>query len=227
VSKIHTLLKLQDFKAVSSHLVYLMGASKLREHLRIDIEASYKDIQEIINTKIEKLEKEIESTESYVLLRQQLDLVKAMVANLSPQLSDTNTTMANKLEQLLQNHTEQQYTNTLLLINTLDKEGNCFVEAKQKYLMDLLAYNLNLLVEVEKLFDGCTYYQVATDALDKVLNSHEARFLVDLSKEPVSCDLRLHFKVLKDFNQAQSLVLHTSIKAQKLFSKVEKAYSQL
>lgn len=199
ISKIHTLLELHDYQAAETHLQHLASSSKLRDHLKsgIDIETAFKDIREVINSHMEKADREIRSSESYPLVRQRLDQVKSISSNLQSHLSEPNKAVLPKLEQYLQERVKQQHTDISSQINTFAKEGNHFVESKDKYLADLLAHNLSVMSEVDQLFQGCTHYQSSTDALNKVLAHQSYKFTTEISKAPTSPDLSLSFKVLK------------------------------
>jgi hypothetical protein len=229
VAQIHTLLDLHDYKAADTHLNHLAGAYRLREHVKsgIEIENSFKVIREVINTRTAFAESDIEITESYVLVRQKLDLVKSISAHLASHLNDANKVLAVKLEYLLQERVKKQYTAIMAQINSLTREGNVFVEAKDKYLTELLANNLSVMAEVDKLFEGCTHYHTSTEALNKILAFHHTRFLAELSKQPTPPELQLSFKVLKSVSQSQSLLAHSSTESQLLFGRVEKALLQL
>jgi len=229
IAKIYTLIDIHDYKAVDTHLSYLISANRIRDYIKssVDIETSFKDIRDVINTRMLAAAKDIEIAESYMLARQKLDLVKDISSNLQSHLTDTNKGLAAKLEHSLQERVKKQFADIKAQIDSLSKTGNFFVEASEKYLTELLAYNLSKLAEVDKLFDGCTHYFSATDDLNKVIALHCGRFISELPKEPTSQELSLNFRVLKEVNRCQSLLSHTSVESQSCYSKVEKALLQL
>ena len=234
VAKIHTLLDSNDFNSADAHLGHLIGLaniSGLYDHIRssIDIAYSCTDIREVINTRMTTTEREIEAAESYTLMRQRLDLVKAMSSDLHLHLNDANKALVARLEYLLSDRINRQYTDIISQINALGKEGDHFVAAqeKDKYLTELLAHNLSLMADVDKLHEDCTQYRSATEALNDVLSSHGEKFLSELPKEPTSSELALSFKVLKDVSRSQCLLVHTSAESQSLYGRCERALSQL
>ena len=232
VAKIHTLVNINDYKAADAylgHLILLASISRLRDHIKsgIDIENSLKDVREVINTRMTAAEREIETTESYVLVRQRLDQVKDISSHLQSHLSDANKVLAAKLENLLQERVTRQHMDILFQINLLSTEGNRFVEAQDKYLTEMLAYNLSIMAEVDKLFEGCAHYYKATETLNEVLAFHSTKFVEDLSTEPVSTELALSFMVLQEFNRSQSLAAHTSPESRSMYGKCERTLSQL
>ena len=232
VAKIHTLVNINDYKAADTylgHLILLASIARLRDRIKsgIDIENSLKDVREVINTCVTAAEREIETTESYVLVRQRLDQVKNISSHLQSHLGDANKVLAAKLENLLQERVTRQYTDILSQINLLSREGNRFVEAQDKYLTELLAYNLSIMAEVDKLFEGCTHYHKATETLNKVLAFHGTKFVQEISTEPVSTELALSFMVLQEFNRSQLLAAHTSPESRSLYGNCERTLSQL
>ena len=153
--------------------------------------------------------------------------MKDISFHLQSHLNDANKVLAAKLDYIIQERVKKQYTDIMSQINSLGREGNHFVEAQDKYLTELLAYNLSLMAEIDRLYEGCTHYHNVTEALNKVIAFHSAKFIAELSKEPTSPDLALSFRVLKDCSRSQSLMAHASGESQSIYGRCERALSQL
>lgn len=228
VAKIYNLMDLSDYKSVGIHLNHLAGASKIHEHISGEVVAnSIKDILETINSRMSQAERDIDASESYILVREKFDLVKAISSHLHTYLSDYNKTLVAKIESALRERVEQQFADLRDQINSLSRHGNRFLEQNEAYLTDLMAYNFRLLSQVDKLFEGCTHYRSAIETLSKTLAEHSSKFMSELSKIPISPDLQLSFRVLRAVNQTQLLVSHVSQETHSLYREAEKALLQL
>jgi hypothetical protein len=223
--KIHDLLEINDYKAVNTYLEHFIGAYDLREYISqsVTIENTLRDIREVINTHVTKAAKDIEVSESYVAMRQNLDLVQSITSHLLQYLNEANKNMTTKLEYQLHERIKQQYTDIIKDITDF-QDGNFLVN--EKYIVDRLSHNLALMAEVDKLFEDCTHYHSATEALTQVLTLHSAKFMEEFSRGLISADLRLSFRVLKEYNRAHTLAVHTSRELQGLYERAEKALLQ-
>jgi ABC-type transporter Mla subunit MlaD len=229
VATINARIEVHDYSAVNELLEHLAEASYRLQRIvesGIDLECSYRDIREVINARLVSAARDIEVAESYILMRQKLDLVKLIALYLPSHLSEENKDLPVRLDAILRERVTHQSAETLAQIGTLSKTGNHFIEEIGKYLTEILAHNLDRLAEVHQLFDGCTFYQSATTSLSDALAHHRTSFLDGLAQEPTPAHLPLNFKVLKDFNCCQSLVSHTVV-SQGLYESMEKALLQL
>ncbi len=191
-----------------------MNATQLQEVIDLDIKQLYKNLKELVNSRILQLEVDIRNSSSYVTISQQLQILNEMSRFLQSHLTEDNKTKFSSLSNFVQQQVEEKKNAIVRQIYELRQSGASVI--------DTLASDLDQFSKVGHLYENTPLYTDVVATLEEVVISlaSSIKDLIEESPQSSLPEMQHQTKVLKEITNSSALTRHVSPQTKNKFAEV-------